>query len=149
MTVITHRRGAARVVIADCEVGERLESLDEIIDMDEGETQFDPRDWIIDLGSSRTGVKIGGDSIHVGICEVHPSQLTDHFEPFGEPFSLIVMMQNPDRSISAYIWYRVQVRELALDAPWRGEMSMANLDFSVLRRPDGSSGKILNWRGNA
>jgi hypothetical protein len=114
---LTHIAGPARFMGAEDVIGDLTECLDDIMVMEEGPHQYDPRPGWHDLGATRTGITIAGKTIKSNIAEMHPTQVQELF--IDKP--TVAFFWKKAEAIEAMVLDGCTLYPMLLDVPWRGE----------------------------
>jgi hypothetical protein len=148
-------------------LGDLIESVDDVVVMESGESQYDPRPGIIDIGVSHSGVQVEktvgqemwwdpgsmkfaiergftGGVIKATIAEITaPSQLD---ERVGDKPTLIFLFLSAAKKLHGpklfrgYIFPEVQLIANEIEVPWRGEATSCPVAWAF------KSCRILDYR---
>ena len=147
-------RGAARIMACEQVIAELIESIGDIIVLDEEERMYDVRPGIYDLGTSKTGLKIqhrheesdfleldhrmtntGSFMVSASISEQHPSEIVSKWTDLSYPLTtLMAATLKHDSTIRIYMFDNASLMpiELPSDFRMRGEATSIPVTWHCL-----------------
>jgi len=135
--------GPVRVLACEEVIADLVECIGDIIVLDEEERMYNVRPGIIDIGASRTGIRIdqnypgkyGFDSlddhmiytgcvntIQTQLAELHPETIWSRWHDEYPLSTIIFLMQRPDKKLRAYVFRNAKMLPMDMNVSWRGEM---------------------------
>lgn len=138
-------RGTARLLACETVIAELIESIGDIIVLDEGERQYDVRPGMHELGVSRFGIQVDhpysgmSGTIRASLDEMHPTTILKRWMVKDDPLTtLIALLRRPDTTIIAYIFHNAILMPMEFNVPWRGESMSSPVSWSY------RGGQVIN-----
>lgn len=132
LTAETSIRGACRVITAEPQTGKSITSIGEIIELEEGEGQYDCQPWCADFGATKTGFRYSDGVVKFHVAELRPRDINNLLRS-AEYMTLMLLSQRLDKSIQCHLFERVQVQYVDenMDHLW-GESMTIPVEFIVV-----------------
>jgi len=134
--------GATRIVGTEDVFGDLIETIDDVIYLDEGENQYDLRPGFWELGCSKTGLTVSWDTedswdvdfldyhrpravkyVEFQICEASPAGFMAECRDLD---TIVSLFQKPDGGIEAWVFHKVRLVPIEIpynNYPRKGEAS--------------------------